>query len=141
VTGAETPPNVTEEAPWVARKPAPVIVTLVPLDPQYGASESTRATGVKYTPFEHTPLAHTPTYPAVALVGTTKVTDVFDHELVVTLAPPIVSCPALAPKSVPVTVTVVPTAPYDVLSAVIEGVLPGVKNTPLEHNPFCHTPT
>jgi hypothetical protein len=112
---AVVPLNVTVLVPLVAPKPVPAIVTAVPTGPLVG-DRLVRLGGtvtVNVRPLLARPPTVTTTLPLVAPVGTGTTTLVDDQLVGVVLVPLKVTvlAPCVAPKLVPVIVTLVPTGP------------------------------
>src|SRR5690242_9965563 len=145
-TVACVPPKLTVLLPWLAPKFVPVIVTVVPTAPLVGDTlliEGVEST-VKFTPLLGTPDTVTTTFPVLAPAGTvTPMLVALQPENTVACVPPklTVLLPWLAPKFVPVIVTVVPTAPLVGDTLLIEGVESTVKFTPLLGTPDTVTTT
>jgi hypothetical protein len=112
---AATPLNVTVLEPCVEPKPVPVIVTDAPTGAEAG--ETPLIAGgdktVKAMPLDGSPAMVTTTFPEVAPEGTTATIDVALQLLTVAVFPLNVTVfvPCVAPKFVPVIVTVAPTSP------------------------------
>src|SRR6185436_8171260 len=109
---AVTPLNFTTLAPCAAPKFVPVIVTEALTAPLVGDSEPIVAVGttVNVTPLLATPPTVTVTLPVVAPPGTGATMLVADHEVGVAVTPLNFTTllPCVAPKFVPVIVTVAP---------------------------------
>src|SRR5690242_17539343 len=147
-TVACVPPKLTVLLPWLAPKFVPVIVTVVPTAPLVGDTLVIVGVGggvtVKLTPVLGTPDTVTTTFPVLAPAGTvTPMLVALQPENTVACVPPklTVLLPWLAPKFVPVIVTVVPTAPLVGDTLLIEGVERTVKFTPLLGTPDTVTTT
>jgi hypothetical protein len=117
VAVAVVPLNLTVLVPCVAPKFAPAIVTVAPTNPDVGFRLVMLGDGVvvtvKATPALATPPTVTTTFPVVAPVGTVT-TMLVAVQLVEVAAVPLnltVLVPCVAPKFVPVMVTVAPTDP------------------------------
>ncbi len=117
VAVAAVPLNLTVLVPCVAPKFAPAMVTVAPTNPDVGFKLAMLGDGVvvtvKATPALATPPTVTTTFPVVAPVGTVT-TMLVALQLVAVAAVPlnlIVLVPCVAPKFVPVMVTVAPTDP------------------------------
>jgi hypothetical protein len=148
---AAVPLNVTVLAPCVPPKPLPVMFTEAPAAPAVGERVMVGVT-VKLTPLLFTPLACTTTLPVVAPVGTGTPMLVALQLVGIASAPLNVTLPVpwVAPKFVPVIVTVVvsavPEGPHGVFSGAHVGdrlvMLGGgttVNKTPLVAVPFTVT--
>jgi hypothetical protein len=136
---AVVPLNVTVLVPCVAPKFAPAIVTVAPITPLAGDNDvivgDAAVVTEKVAPLLATPPTVTTTDPLVAPEGTFATMLVADQLVGVALVPlnVIVLVPCVAPKFVPVIVTVVPTVPVigdnDVIVGVAGGGAAAVSNT------------
>ena len=138
-----TPLKVTVLVPCVAPKFTPLIATVVPAGPDAGfkALMTGSVPTVKVTPLLACPPTVTTTWPVVAPVGTVTVIEV-SLQVVGGAAVPLkvtVLVPWVAPKLVPVIVTVVPSGPKTRLNPLIAGLT--VKDTPLLAVPSTVTTT
>jgi hypothetical protein len=136
---AATPLNLTTLVPWVAPKFVPVIVTVVPTGPVGGDNDAIvgGVVTVNVTPLLATPPTVTVTLPVVAALGTAAATLVADHDVVAAVTPLNFTelVPFVAPKFVPVIVTVVPVGPLVGDSDAIVAVGTTVNDTPLLATP------
>jgi hypothetical protein len=110
---ASTPLNATVLVPLVAPKALPAIVTELPTAPALGLTEDTPGFTVKVKGLLATPPTVTTMSPADAPLGTGAVMLVALHAVGVAVTPSNVTVlvPWLAPKPVPVSVTLIPTGP------------------------------
>ena len=112
-TAADVPLNFTELEPCVAPKFVPVIVTGAPAAPLVGESDVMVAVGttVNVGPVAVAPPTVTLTVPVVAPAGTVVTMLEFDQVVGVAAVPLklTVLAPCVAPKFVPLMVTVAPT--------------------------------
>src|SRR3954468_22120282 len=121
---AATRLKVTVLVPTVAPKLLPLIVTVVPTAPLAGVSlvmvGDAAAVTVKATALLAAPPTVTTTGPVVAVAGTGAMMLVAGHALGVAPTPlkVMLLVPTVAPKLLPLIVTVVPTAPLVGVSAV-----------------------
>jgi hypothetical protein len=116
VGAAGVPLNVTVLLPWLAAKFVPVIVTGVPIVPEFGFRLVIVGAGwttVKLTALLVRPATVTTTPPVVAPEGTVVVILVAVQVVTVATVPLnlTVLVPCVAPKFVPMMLTAVPTAP------------------------------
>jgi len=137
--------NVTVLDPCAVPKFVPVIVTVVPTDPEVGDRLVIVgvAVTVKLAPLLDTPFSVTTTFPVVAPLGT-GTTMLVALQLVGVPDVPLnltVLDPCVLPKVVPVIVTEVPTGPDVGDRLVIVGVGSTVKLTPLLDTPLTVTAT
>jgi hypothetical protein len=147
VAAAAVPLNLTVLVPCVAPKLVPAIVTDVLTNPEVGFRLVIVGAGivtVKLTPLLATPPTVTTTFPVVAPVGTVT-TMLVALQLVAVAAVPLnltVLVPCVAPKFVPVMVTLAPTTPVVGFRLVRLGVRTvTVKLTPLLATPPTVTTT
>jgi hypothetical protein len=141
VTVAATPLNATVLAPCVAPKFTPVMVTAALTTPDVGVSDVMIAGTTKFGPLLACVPTVTITFPVVVPTGTV-VTMLVALQTVGTAVVPLnvsVLVPCVAPKFVPVIVTVAPTAPKAGVSRLITG--PTVKTMPLLATPATVTTT
>jgi hypothetical protein len=145
VAVAFVPSNDTVLVPWLEPKFVPVTVTGVPKVPDVGdrLEIAGGCNTLNIVPLLCTPPAVTTTLPVVAPLGT--VTTMRHAPQLVTFAvvplKATVLVPCVAPKFVPVILTVVPTAPEDGDKSVTLGVIGTVKATRLLLPPFVWTST
>jgi hypothetical protein len=138
---AVTPLNFTVLEPMVAPKLLPVMVTLVPTGPEFGDSVEIDGFTVKLTVLLATPFTVTTMFPVMAPAGTGATMLPALHDVGVAATPLNVKAlvPCVAPKWVPVTVTLVPTTPVDGLRLEMFGLTVNV--TPLLATPPTVTTT
>jgi hypothetical protein len=110
---AAAPLNVTVLLPCVAPNAVPLMVTLVPVSPEIGDRDETAGATEKVIPLLAAPPTLTTTLPVVAIGGTGTVMLVLLQAVAVAGTPLNVTVfePWLAPKFVPVMVTLVPVGP------------------------------
>jgi hypothetical protein len=142
---AAVPLKLTVLVPCVAPKFVPLIVTDAPTAPLVGAIDVMvgAAATVNTTPLLATPPTVTTTLPDVAPAGTVATMLVADHDdgVAVVALNFTVLVPCVAPKFVPVIVTVTPTAPLVGASDVMLGDDRTVNATPLLAVPLTVTTT
>ena len=124
---AGVPLNVMVLVPWVAPKVAPLTVTAVPTEPEFGVRLVMLGVTVKGAPLLVCPLTVMTTVPVVAPEGTGTAILVALQLLGVAVIPLnlIVLVPCVAPKLVPATVMGVPTAPMFGVRPPIDGAAVG----------------
>jgi hypothetical protein len=140
---AEVPLKVIVLLPCVAPKLVPVRLTVAPTTPATGERVAILGVGrtVKPTPLLFTPSTLTTTFPVVAPVGTDTTIEVSVHVVIEANLPLNVTELAVAPKFVPVIVTVPPIGPEFGERLAMFGAGTTVKLTPLLAVPLTVTTT
>ena len=139
---APTPLNVTVLVPWVAPKPDPAIVIVVPTAPDMGDRLAMLGITVKFTPLLGTPLTMATILPVVASLGRGVTIEVSDHVVgvAVALLNRRVLLPWVEPKLLPAIVTCTPATPLPGFTLLIAGATV-VKGSWLLATPFWSTST